>query len=294
MGSPRPTVVHLIGVVIASIVAIILLRTLIPYLSDLVFPISLRNTGVRAVSTYYLTIALIPVALWLIPPFLRFLARSTYAIHKTFVGKGGFYVRFLVPKKLRFRDTLLFALGPFALDLLVVAELTYLVSTPAARFLAEGVVLIPSLFLLAGLLTAFVPGHWLIDALDIRLIEPKKGQATRVAELFERFFGPVGAIALLAAFVTMLHSVNYSYEQGLMSLADWAVRLFPPVIAAVAFYRVVIQPRVVPELERWCASNGIPIVTSLDVALESVRPRGPLVRSQAGHDTGVASPSRQP
>lgn len=290
----RPGTVHVVGVIVAAIVAILLLQTLIPYLSALVFPVPLRNTGIRSVSTYWLTVALIPVVLWLVPPFLRFLARSTYRIHKTLLGRGGFYVRFPSPKKLRFRDTLLAAIWPFALDLLVVAELTFLVSMPAAYDLGRGRVLIPGLFLLAGLLTAFVPGHWLLDALDMRVVEPRKGQASRVAEPFDRFFGPIGAVAFLGAFVTMLHLVNYSYEQGLVSLAEWALRLFPPVIAAVAIYRVVIQPRVVPELERWCESNGIPIVRSLDMALESVRPKVPPREVPVDQQAAPPSASRQP
>jgi hypothetical protein len=290
----RPSRWHLVGVVVSAVVSIVLLRTLIPDLYDIFFSPTLRFSGVRSVSTYYLTIALIPVVFWLLPPFLRFLARSTYAIHKRFVGADGYYVRFPITRRLRFRDTLVLALGPFALDLLVISELTYLVSAQGAADLARGRVLIPSLFLLAGLLTAFVPGHWLLDALDVRLISPKRGEVTRASALFERFFGPVGAVALLAAFVTMLHSVNYSYEQGLVSLADWALRLFPPVIAAVAFYRVVMEPRILPSLERWCESEGILLMPSLDAVLESVRPRPPSSVVAGPANRPVTSSPRQP
>jgi hypothetical protein len=121
----------------------------------------------------------------------------------------------------------------------------------------------PILLLLAGLLTSLIPGAWLLDALEIRRVSPSRVEIVRAAELYERILGPVGAVALLGSFVTLLHTTGYSYQGGLFLLGVWAVRLFPPVFGAVCVYRLVVEPRVLPSLEAWCASEKIEIRESV-------------------------------
>ena len=263
----RPGTAHLLGVLVAALTSILLLATLVPHLADLVFPSAQRSSGLRGVSRYYVTVALIPVILWLVPPFVRSLGRAAFGAHKVLSGRGGFYLRFPVPRPIRFRDTVLLALGPFAIDLLVIAELTYFISTPDAQKLGRGLVAIPTLLLLAGLVTALLPGGWLLDALEVRLVSSSKGQVLRAAELYDRFLGPIGAIALLASFITVLHSVNESYEQALVSLLEWGLLLFPPVLAGVVVFRLGVLPKILPGLESWADREGIPTTTSLEETL---------------------------
>jgi len=274
----KPGRAHLIGVVVTIIVAVVLLVTLFPYLNRLVFPGTRRGIfAIRLEPFYYLALGLIPVVMWGIPPLLRALARGTISAHKAINRQAGFYVRFPTARKLRFRDTVLMALGPFAIDLLVITEIEYFFSTPDVSALGRGLVTVPALLVLAGLITAIVPAPWLVDALGIRMVNPKKGEAVRAAALFDGMLGPIAAVALLASFVTTLHQVNYSYEQGILSLAEWAVRLFPPVLAAVSIFRIVMEPDVLPRLEAWCDREGIEVKTSLADALSSLRrrPAGP-------------------
>lgn len=289
---------HLAGVVVASAASVVLLATLVPHLADLVFPPGERTTGIRGVSRYYVTVALIPVILWLLPPFVRALGRLAYGAHRALLGRDGFYVRFPMPRRVRFADTALLALGPFAIDLLVITELTYFISTPDAQRLGEGLVAIPALLLLAGLVTALLPGGWLLDDLELRLVSPRKGQVVRVAELYERFLGPIGAVALLASFVTVLHAVTDSYEKALVSLLEWSLLLFPPVLAAVAVFRLIVMPDVRPGLEAWADRTGIGVTTSLDEVLETVRSRPRQDGTATGEDAAAAhapqDPSREP
>ena len=90
-----------------------------------------------------------------------------------------------------------------------------------------------------------------------------KDEVVRPAEWFERTVGPVGAVALLAGFVTLLNASVGSYERALLDLGLWAVRLFPAVFGAVCVYRLVIEPQVLPSLEAWCSKQGIEIRTAL-------------------------------
>src|SRR5438132_749447 len=124
-----------------------------------------------------------------------------------------------------------------------------------ASVLAVAVLLLLSLFP--------VPGAWLLDALEIRVVNPSRSEVVRAAELFEHILGPIGAVALLASFVTLLHTSGYSYEQGIFLLGIWAVRLFPPVLGAVCVYRLWVEPRVLPTLEAWCSEEAIEIRSSL-------------------------------
>ncbi|TLZ55125.1 MAG: hypothetical protein E6K15_08470 [Methanobacteriota archaeon] len=174
------------------------------------------------------------------------------------------------PREIRFRDTLLLAVGPFAIDLFVMSEILYLFGPAEVQDLRFGLIAFPILLLLAGLLTSLVPGAWLLDALEVRVVNPPRGEVVRAADLFERILGPIGAAALLASFVTVLHTSGYSYEGGIFLLTIWAVRLFPPVLGAVCVYRLWVEPRVLPSLEAWCRKEGIAARSSLPGVLDEV------------------------
>src|SRR3989442_558222 len=111
------------------------------------------------------------------------------------------------------------------------------------------------------------PCAWRLVALELRCITPTRGEVVRPAEWFERTLGPVGAVALLAGFVTLLHTSGYEYGQALFLLGLWAVRIFPPVLASVCVYPLVVEPRVLPGLEAWAAGAGIKTRTSLPQVL---------------------------
>ena len=239
---------HVLGFVVVLGVALLLHYGLLPALG--------RRVGIRETPAYFLAVALVPVALWLIPAFSRALARGAFEAHRKLFGKGGVYVRLPGSEPIRLRDTLLMSVGPFAIDVLVMAEILFLQGTADLRQLVVGFVAFPIL-LLAGLLTSLLPGAWLLDALDLRLVNPARGEVIRPAEWFERTLGPVGAVAFLAGFVTLLHTSGYSYESALFLLGLWAVRLFPAVFGAVCVYRLAIERRVLPTLEAWCAREGI-------------------------------------
>ena len=252
---------HILGFVGVLAVALVLHYGLLPFLG--------RRVGIRETPTYFLAIALVPVVLWLVPAFSRALARGAYAAHRKLFGKGGVYVRLPAAEPIRLRDTVLMSIGPFAIDVLVMAELVYVQVTDARQLssaLVAGLVAFPIL-LLAGLLTSLLPGAWLLDGLELRLVNPVRGEVVRPAEWFERTLGPVGAVAILAGFVTLLHTSGYSYESALFLLGLWAVRLFPAVFGAVCIYRLVVEPRVLPSLVAWCARQGIEIRKSLPTVL---------------------------
>ena len=254
----RATRMHVLGFVVVLGVALGIHYGILPFL--------VRRVGIREVPAYFLAVALVPVALWLIPSFSRALARGAFEAHRRLLGKGGVYVRLPIPEPVRFRDTALMAVGPFAIDVLVMAEILYLLGAADLHELQVGLVAFPIL-LLAGLLTSLIPGAWLLDALELRCITPTRGEVVRPAEWFERTLGPVGAIALLAGFVTLLHTSGYSYGSALFLLGLWAVRIFPPVLGAVCVYRLVVEPKVLPGLEAWAAQEGIETRTSLPQVL---------------------------
>ena len=246
---------HLAGFASVLAVAVLLLLSLFPVLG--------RRIATRDLPIYFITVAVVPIVLWLFPPFVRALARSTYRAHKAVAGKGGTYVRVPRPRAIRFRDTVVLAIGPFAIDLFVMSEILYLFGPGDVRDFRFSLVAFPLLLVLAGLVTSLVPGAWLLDALEIRVVNSSRSEVVRAAELFERILGPIGAVALLASFVTLLHTSGYSYEQGIFLLAIWAVRLFPPVLGAVCVYRLCVEPRVLPTLEAWCSEEAIEIRSSL-------------------------------
>lgn len=249
------TRVHLVGFAWVLGVAVILLL--------LLFPVVGRRIATRDLPIYFITVAVVPIVLWAFPPFVRAVARSTYRAHRAVAGKGGFYVRVPKPREVRFRDTVVLAIGPFAIDLFVMSEILYLFGPAEVQDLRFGLLAFPILLFLAGLLTSLVPGAWLLDALEVRIVNPSRGEVVRVAELFERILGPIGAAALLASFVTLLHTSGYSYEAGIFLLTIWAVRLFPPVLGAVCVYRLWVEPRILPSLEAWCSTEAIQVRSSL-------------------------------
>jgi hypothetical protein len=257
---------HLLGFLVVSVVALLLHFVVLPILR-------LRVPGIRNEPLYWLALiaALVPVFLWLIPRFSRGLARGTYEFHRRFFGKKGTYVRLPMPEPVRFRDTVLLALGPFAIDLFVISEILYLLgptATTAGRLGSAGFLFV---LVLAGFLTSLLPGAWLLDALELRLINPSRGEVVRPAEIFERTVGPAGALFLLASYVTLLHtSENLSYDRALFELGLWAVRLFPAVLGAVCVYRLLVEPRVLPALHAWCAKVGIVTRSTLPTDLKAL------------------------
>jgi len=252
---------HVLGFVVVLSLALLLHYGLLPALG--------RRVGIRETPAYFLAVALVPVALWLIPAFSRALARGAFQAHRKLFGKGGVYVRLPGSEPIRVRDTLLMSIGPFAIDVLVMAEIVFLQATDARQLtaaLVAGFVAFPIL-VLAGLVTSLLPGAWLLDALELRLINPARGEIVRPAEWFERTLGPVGAVAILAGFVTLLHTSVFSYESALLLLGIWAVRLFPAVFGAVCVYRLVVEPQVLPSLAAWCARQRIETRTALPSVL---------------------------
>lgn len=268
---------HLLGVLIVAVVALVLHYFVLPVLR-------LRVPDLRPEPLYWLALiaALLPLVLWLIPRFSRGLARVTYGFHRRFLGKGGTYVRLPVATPVRFRDTVLLAIGPFAIDLFVISEVLYLLAPKAAtasRFGLAGFVLV---LLLAGLLTSLLPGAWLLAALELRFINPSRGEVVRPAEIFERTVGPAGAVFLLASYVTLLHtSESLSYEAALFDLGLWTVRLFPAVLGAVCVYRLVVEPRVLPALRVWCAKAGIRTRSTLSTDLQTLATTTPAKAARA-------------
>jgi len=263
---------HLAGFLIVAVVALVLHYIVLPILR-------LRVAEFRAEPLYWLALiaALVPVLLWLIPRFSRGLARVTYGFHRRFLGgKNGTYVRFPKPTPVRFRDTVALSIGPFAIQLFVISEVLYLLDPKAVVTSRLGFVGSLLVFLLAGFLTSLLPGAWLLAALELRFINPSRGEIVRPAEIFERTAGPAGAVFLLASYVTLLHTGdNLSYETALFLLGLWAVRLFPAVLGAVCVYRLVVEPRVLPSLRGWCAKEGIETRPTLPTALLALAASAP-------------------
>ena len=290
MARPRGTS-HLIGCLVVLAVAVFLLLAVFPALVAEALPTSARLVGLRGEAVDFLFIALVPVLLWLVPPFVRSLARLTHRGHRALLGKSGFYVRYPRHRAVRFRDTFVRALSPFAIDLLVISEIEYFLSGSDAATFTRGLFTLPFL-LLAGIVTSILPGPWLVDALDLRLVSPAKGELVREASVFEGLLGPLGALALLASFLTLAHTVGDSYLQGLVLLGLWAARMFPAVLVAVSVYRVFVEPEVLPALEAWLAGEGIETVPSLEGVL--VRLRGASPPRAVVAEASEAAPARDP
>ena len=271
---------HLLGFLVVSVAALALHYVGLPILG-------LRVPGGRSEPLYWLALiaALVPLFLWLIPPFSRGLARGTFGFHRRFFGKNGTYVRLPIAEPVRFRDTALLAMGPFAIDLFVSTEILYLLGPKATTAGRLGLFAFILVLGLAGLLTSLLPGAWLLDALELRLINPSRAEVVRPAELFERTIGPAGAAFLLASYVTLLHtSENVPYERALFDLGLWAVRLFPAVLGAVCVYRLVVEPRVLPALHAWCARVGIAQRSTLPSVLQTLATTAPAKMTSSPSD----------
>src|SRR5256712_2185548 len=188
----RPARTPILGFVVVFAVALILHYGFLPFFG--------RRVGIRETPAYFLAIALVPVALWLVPAFSRALARGAYEAHRKLFGKEGVYVRLPAAEPVRLRDTVLMSIGPFAIDVLVMAEIVYVQATDARQLtaaLVAGLVAFPIL-LLAGLLTSLLPGAWLLDGLELRLVNPARGEGVRPPGWVERALRPGGAMAVLA------------------------------------------------------------------------------------------------
>jgi flagellar biosynthesis protein FliQ len=189
-------------------------------------------------------------------------------------------------------DTVVRSLALFAIDLAVIAYVTHLFNEPDLRFLARGFVVLPILLVLAGIPTALIPGPWLSDALDIRLVTPARGEVVRAAELFQWILGPLSAAALLVSLITALYVANHSCEQGLMSLDDLSIRLFPPTLVAVSACRILLGPDVLPGLEKWCDQQGIAVNALFTGTLARLKFATPSVPEPSSESTNLRGPPR--
>ncbi len=283
----RSGVIHLIGCIAALAIAVFLLLAVFPPLVALYVPSTTKFVGLHGEAFDFFLVALVPVLVWLVPPVVRGLARLTHRGHKALLGKSGFYIRFPTPRRVRFRTTLVQALSPLAIDLVVISEIVYFLSGADARTFGPKE-FAPPLLLLAGVVTSLLPGPWLVGAMDLRLVNPARGEVVREASLFEGALGPLAAIALLVSFVTTAHAAGDSYTQGIVILGLWATRMFPAVLVAVSVYRIVIEPDVLPSLNAWAAKQGIELKASLPDALAALRPLPPPPREGAPTPSGVA------
>ncbi len=263
---------HIIGCLAVLAIAVSLLLFVFPPLVTAYVSTTTRYVGLRGEAIDFFLIAVIPILVWLVPPIVRGLARLTHHGHQAFLGKTGFYIRFPTPRRVRFRYTLVQALGPLAIDLVVISEIVYFLSDADARTFGPRLFALP-LLLLAGVVTSLFPGPWLVSAMDLRLVNPAKGEVVREASLFEGLFGPLAALALLVSFVTTAHAEGDSYTQGIVILGLWATRMFPAVLVAVSVYRIYVEPDVLPGLEKWAAAQGVETLPSLEAALDRLRPK---------------------
>src|SRR2546425_3130368 len=212
---------HILGFVVVLAVALFLHYGVLPFF--------VRRVGIRETPAYFLAIALVPIALWLVPAFSRALARGAYEVHRKIFGRGAVYVRLPAAEPIRARDTLLMSIGPFAIDVLVMAETVFLQATDARQLtaaLVAGFVAFPIL-LLAGLVTSLLPGAWLLDALELRLINPARGEGVRPAGGFEGALGPVGAMGILAGVGRQAQQVGDPHDLAALILRLQARGRFP-------------------------------------------------------------------
>src|SRR2546427_3176164 len=100
---------HILGFVVVLAVALLLHYGVLPFFG--------RRVGIRETPAYFLAIALLPVALWLVPAFSRALARGAYEAHLKLFGRAGVYVRLPAAEPVPLRDTILMSIGPFPIAL---------------------------------------------------------------------------------------------------------------------------------------------------------------------------------
>src|SRR5947199_4800884 len=90
---------HILGFVVVLAVALVLHYGFLPFFG--------RRVGIRETPAYFLAIALVPVALWLVPAFSRARARGAYEAHRRPLGRQGVYARLPASGPGRLRDTTL-------------------------------------------------------------------------------------------------------------------------------------------------------------------------------------------
>lgn len=259
----KPWALHLLGLGAVTVLALVALGVI------------LGRRSARDLSLVYAWVVLVPMVVWLLPPVVGALAKGALRLHQVLKGAAGFYVQLPSPGPARFPRTLAMALGPFSLNLLLLAQVIYLRGLGDLRSLRTGLIAFPTLLVLVGILTSLPPGVWLLDALGLRFVDLRAGSILPVSELYQRYLGPLGALAALGSFIILLHTAGYSYEVGLLLLFAWMATLFPPILAATCLYRLVVEPRALPGLQRWCGGQGIGLVRSLEEA--AARP-GPVAK----------------
>ncbi len=255
----KPWVTHMLGLLAVTLLALLSLEVL------------LGKKSARDLSLLYAWVAIVPMVVWLLPPLVRTLAKGSFRLHQLFKGTTGFYIQLPPAGPARFSKTVVMALGPFSLNLLLLAQIVYLRGSWDIRYLRTGFIAFPTLLVLVGLLTSLPPGVWLLDALNLRFVDTKAGAILPVSEVYQRYLGPMGGVAALGSFIFLLHTAGYSYETGLLFLFAWMATLFPPILAATCVYRLVVEPWVLPKLQRWCGGEGIGAARSLGEALAQSR-----------------------
>src|SRR2546428_13677568 len=93
---------HILGFVVVLAVALILHYGVLPFFG--------RRVGIRETPAYFLAIALVPVALWLVPSFSRALARGAYEAHRKLFGKERGYVRLAAAEPVRLPRSMLMSI----------------------------------------------------------------------------------------------------------------------------------------------------------------------------------------
>src|SRR2546428_11449399 len=102
---------HILGFVVVLAVALFLHYGVLPFF--------VRRVGIRETPAYFLAIALVPIALWLVPALSSALARGAYEVHRKIFGRGAVYVPLPAPEPNRPRGPPLMSLRPFPIDFLL-------------------------------------------------------------------------------------------------------------------------------------------------------------------------------
>src|SRR3989442_3691682 len=94
---------HILGFVVVLAVALFLHYGVLPFF--------VRRVGIRETPAYFLAIALVPIALWLVPAFSRAVARSASEVPPKIFCRAAGYVRFAPARPIPARDTPLNSTG---------------------------------------------------------------------------------------------------------------------------------------------------------------------------------------
>src|SRR5439155_879098 len=105
---------HILGFIVVLAVALVLHYGFLPFFG--------RRVGIRETPAYFVAIALVPVALWLVPAFSRALARGAYEAHRKLFGGEGVYVRLPAAEPVRLRDTILRSIANGPIDIRIVSR----------------------------------------------------------------------------------------------------------------------------------------------------------------------------